>query len=109
MEFTKQFIKAALIRAIKTAAQTALGMITVGSAFNEINWAAVASVSGVAALLSILTSIATGIPEAKNDGEVLLNEAGEMTKIQLNKEIEDVKAGSKFVLNIKQETQEEDK
>lgn len=54
--------KAALIRAIKTAAQVALGMMTVGMAASEIDWLNVASVSAVAALYSLITSLA-GLPE----------------------------------------------
>lgn len=57
-----RWAKAAAIRSIKTIAQTALGMITVGLAAEEINWIYVASVSFVAGVYSILTSIA-GIPE----------------------------------------------
>lgn len=60
--FTKQWFKAASIRAIKTVAQTAVGMITVGAAVSEIKWGYVASVSLVAGLYSLLTSIA-GLPE----------------------------------------------
>lgn len=58
------WIKAALIRAIKTIAQTALGMITVGAAISEINWLHILSVSLVAGIASLLTSIATDLPEA---------------------------------------------
>lgn len=58
------WIKAALIRAIKTIAQTAVGMITVGAAISEINWLHILSVSLVAGLVSLLTSIATDLPEA---------------------------------------------
>lgn len=58
----KKWFKAAGIRAVKTFAQTAVSMITVGQMFSEINWAAVASISGVAAVFSLLTSLA-GIPE----------------------------------------------
>lgn len=65
-----QWLKAAGIRALKTVAQTALGMIAVGAAFQDINWLMVASVSGVAGIASLLTSLA-GLPEVKtgdNDG-----------------------------------------
>lgn len=55
--------KAAIIRAIKTIAQTAVGMITVGAAISEINWLHILSVALVAGLVSILTSIATDLPE----------------------------------------------
>ena len=60
----KQWLKAAGIRALKTMAQTAVGMITVGAAMAEINWLHVASVSAVSGILSILTSIA-GLPEVE--------------------------------------------
>lgn len=61
----KNWIKAAGVRAIKTVAQTATSMITVGAAMSEVDWVAVASVSAVAGILSILTSIA-GLPELDN-------------------------------------------
>ncbi len=54
--------KAAAIRAGKTAAQTALSMVTVGQAVMEVDWVNVLSISAVAALISVLTSI-TGLPE----------------------------------------------
>lgn len=57
-----EWCKAAGIRAIKTVAQTALSMITIGQAFTEVYWLHVISVSGVAGIISILTSIA-GLPE----------------------------------------------
>ena len=59
-----KWLKAAGIRALKTFAQTAVGMITVGMAMDEIGWLHIASVSLVASILSILTSIA-GLPEVK--------------------------------------------
>lgn len=54
--------KAAGIRAARTAAQTAVGMITVGAALSEIDWLHVVSVSVVAAILSLLMSVG-GLPE----------------------------------------------
>ena len=63
-EYWIKWIKAAGIRAIKTVAQTAVGMITVGAAISEINWVYVASVSAVAGVASLLTSLA-GIPEVE--------------------------------------------
>lgn len=61
----KEWFKAALIRAIRTFAQTAVSMIAVGAAFSEIDWLRVLSVSGVAFILSVLTSLATGLPEVE--------------------------------------------
>lgn len=59
----KLWIKAALVRAIKTVAQTAvalLGTHTVG--ILEVDWLSVLSASLMAGVLSLLTSIA-GLPE----------------------------------------------
>lgn len=61
---TKKWLHCAGIRAGKTAAQTALSMLTVGQAVLDVNWINVVSVSAVAAVISILTSIA-GLPEVE--------------------------------------------
>ena len=61
---SKTWLKAALIRAIKTVAQTAVSLIGVGSVVSDINWAMVGSASVLAGILSILTSIA-GLPEVE--------------------------------------------
>lgn len=58
----KTWIKAAGIRALKTFAQAAIAQIGVASVLAEVNWVAVASASVLAALLSLLTSLA-GLPE----------------------------------------------
>ena len=60
----KEWLKAALIRAVKTFAQTAAASITVGAAVSEVDWLRVLSVSGVAFVLSMLTSLA-GLPEVE--------------------------------------------
>lgn len=61
----KEFLIAAAIRAVRTFAQTFASMIAVGAAFSEIDWLRALSVSGVAFVLSILTSLATGLPEVE--------------------------------------------
>ena len=66
----KQFAKAALIRAIRTFAQTFVGFIAVGAALEEIQWLRALSVSGAAFLLSLITSVATGLPEAEDKNTV---------------------------------------
>ena len=60
----KEWIIAALIRAVRTFAQTFVAMVSVGAAFAEVEWPHVLSVSGVAFVLSILTSL-TGLPEVE--------------------------------------------
>lgn len=61
---SKQWLKAAGIRAVKTMAQTAVSMLTVGQAVLDVNWVNVLSVSAVAGVISMLTSIA-GLPEVE--------------------------------------------
>lgn len=70
----KSWIKAAGIRAIRTFAQTFVSMLTIGQAFVEVDWLYILSVAGVAAVYSLLTSLA-GLPEVeakpeeKHDGD----------------------------------------
>ena len=59
----KEWFKAAGIRALRTVAQTALATIGVAAAIEEVNWLAVLSASALAGIISILTSIVTGLPE----------------------------------------------
>jgi hypothetical protein len=61
----KKWLLAALIRAVRTFAQTFVGFIAVGAALEEVQWLRALSVSGAAFVLSILTSLATGLPEAE--------------------------------------------
>lgn len=63
----KNFWKAAIVRMVKTIAQTALSLLTVGQAVLDVDWLNVISVSAVAGLISLLTSIATGLPEVSKD------------------------------------------
>jgi hypothetical protein len=62
---TKEFWRAAAIRALRTFAQTAIATIGTAALLEEVNWLAVASASVLAGILSVLNSIATGLPEAK--------------------------------------------
>jgi hypothetical protein len=66
--FTLDWLKAAGNRAVKTIAQTALGLFTVGSAINEVNWTYILSVSLVAGIYSILMNIVATLPEVGTDG-----------------------------------------
>ena len=59
--FTILFLKATLERAVKTAAQAAVGVLTAGQlGLLEVDWPAVGSVAGLAAVVSVLTSVGTG-------------------------------------------------
>ena len=60
----KKWFKAAVIRAIKTVAQTAIATIGTSTAMNNVNWTMVLSTAILAGILSILTSV-TGLPEVE--------------------------------------------
>lgn len=59
----KSFWKATAIRAIKTICQTAIATIGTASLMSEVNWKVVISASILAGILSVLTSVVTGLPE----------------------------------------------
>lgn len=65
---TKQWLKAAGTRAIKTVAQTAVATIGTTMVMQEVNWIMVLSASILAGILSILTSVA-GLPEVGEQDE----------------------------------------
>lgn len=63
----KKFWKAAGVRALRTFAQTAIATIGTAAVLSAVNWPVVLSASVLAGLLSVLTSVATGLPEAGNE------------------------------------------
>ena len=64
-EKTKKWLKAAAIRAVRTVAQSALAVIGTSAVLGDVNWVMVGSAAALSGILSILTSIATGLPEAE--------------------------------------------
>ena len=62
---TKEFWKAAGIRALRTICQTAIATIGTSAVLEEVNWILVGSSALLAGLLSVLNSIATGLPEVE--------------------------------------------
>lgn len=62
--FTKEWFRAAGIRAIKTVAQTAVATIGTAAVIGDVNWIMVCSASALAGVLSLLTSVA-GLPEVE--------------------------------------------
>lgn len=63
----KKWLHCAMIRSLKTVAQTAVASIGTSAVIGDVNWMAVGSASLLAGILSLLTSIA-GLPELK-EGE----------------------------------------
>lgn len=58
----KQWAKATGVRAVKTMAQTAVSLVTVGNLITDMNWVAIVSIAATSGVASVLTSIA-GLPE----------------------------------------------
>lgn len=66
-KFTIEFLKCAGIRALRTVAQTAVATIGTTAVISEVDWLTVGSASLLAGILSILNSIATGLPECNHE------------------------------------------
>lgn len=82
----KEFWIAAAWRAVRTICQTALSFLAIGMTVTEVNWLVLASTSLVAGVISILTSVVTGLPETGTDGsigELTIVEDGENGKPQI--------------------------
>ena len=67
------FIKASIIRAIRTICQTAVAVIGTAFVLADVNWWAVVSASLLAGILSILTSVATGLPEVEYEQHLYMH------------------------------------
>ena len=63
---TKKWIKAAAVRAVKTMAQTAVTLITVGNLITELDWVSIIGISATAGVVSMLTSV-SGLPEVEEE------------------------------------------
>lgn len=63
----QKFWKAAGIRAIKTICQTAIASIGTAAVLSSVDWKLVVSASVLAGILSVLTSISTGLPEVNEE------------------------------------------
>lgn len=67
------FIKASIIRAIRTVCQTAVAVIGTAFVIEDVNWWVVASASLLAGILSVLTSVATGLPEVEYEHHLYMS------------------------------------
>ena len=63
----RAFLYAAGIRCIRTICQTAIATIGTATVMGAVDWKMVASASILSGILSLLTSVATGLPECKED------------------------------------------
>lgn len=60
-----KWLKAAAIRALRTVAQSAIATIGTAAVLGDVNWVMVGSAAALAGILSMLTSVVTGLPEAE--------------------------------------------
>ena len=63
---TIKWIKAASVRAVKTMAQTAIGVIGAATLIESVDWKVVASGAIISGIVSLLTSVA-GLPEVEEN------------------------------------------
>ena len=59
----RQFVKAATVRAVRTMAQTAASLLGAKALISDVDWKALISATVMAGILSILTSVYSGLPE----------------------------------------------
>ena len=62
----KEWLKASMIRAVRTVAQCAVGMISTAVVMADVDWTMVFSASCLAGIVSILMSVA-GLPEVPEE------------------------------------------
>ena len=67
------FIKASLVRCCRTIAQAAISIIGTSVVLSDVDWSIVVSASILAGILSILTSVATGLPEVDYQEHLHMN------------------------------------
>lgn len=65
MRFNKRFFFAAGVRALKTILQTAVAMLPTTAGIAAIGWREIAGTALLAGIASLLTSIASGLPEVE--------------------------------------------
>lgn len=77
MKLTKEWAMATFIRAVKTAAEVALGMLTIGKGLTDFDWVQILSVALVAGIYTVLSCIVFGVPEAESDGVLMVDSKGD--------------------------------
>lgn len=90
----RQWMGAAAIRALKTAAQTAVATIGTSAAMGQVDWLMVGSTALLAAIVSLLTSLA-GIPEVAGGASVAQLREADAPKVEAAAPAQEPDAGSK--------------
>lgn len=110
MKFTKEWFMAALERALRTGAQIALSMLTIGMTMSEVDWKELCSVALVSMIYSLLMSMVGKLPELEKpdltpDGSLVIDETdpdayGVFMNFG-NKTVEDIMGKEKVILEVK--------
>ena len=90
---------------LRTGAQTLLSLITIGMGITDIDWAQAISVTLMAMLMSLLTAIATGLPEVSADGAFIVdNTDPDVTRwiLQYDGNPDDLKPGDNVTFEVKE-------
>ncbi len=91
------FFKATSIRALRTICQTAIAVIGTSAVMSDVNWPMVLSASALSGILSVLTSIATGLPEVEYSQHIYMSkEEPEDSEVE-DYEVFDYGDGEEFV------------
>ena len=69
------FAKAATVRAVRTMAQTAASLLGAKALISDVDWKALLSAVVMSGMLSVLTSVYTGLPETPTQPATLLETA----------------------------------
>lgn len=110
-KINKEWLTIVAVRAVKTMAQTALGMITVGAALNEVQWGQIVSVAVVSAVYSVLTSISTGVETEESrskDGLLLIDSNTDRWHLDLADQLGTVSNKKSVTLKVSSDVDLED-
>ncbi len=80
----KNFIKCAAVRAVKTVCQTAIGVIGASAVMSEVDWTIVGSASLLSGIISVLTSISTGLLTKRSAAQNIHSTYRERLRISLS-------------------------
>lgn len=82
------FFRATTIRALRTICQTAIAVIGTSAVMSDVNWEMVLSASALSGILSVLTSIATGLPEVEYKHHIYMDAEEPLDSIVYDEETE---------------------
>lgn len=99
---TKDWFINALKRAIWTFSEVVLGFLSVGMMLSDVEWKKIFSVAAVAMIISFLKSIVTGLPEAQDDGVLMIDNSGDTSKwlFQVNTPLDKIEKLSSIRLKV---------